>query len=183
MFELWEVAATGTGSPKAVSAAAVYLRFAPLPRRPAPLADADGRAEDVVEVRRALGGDDRVASPDVRLVHERLVAAPHEREAVPEEGLRPGGQGAARPTVLAAARPTVLAVVRARELPVDVVGVAVRPLPVRHGQHLVEVAVAVGPVSFPHEPPRRVVREHRRVIQVREPKPLPHQLSVCGLHK
>ena len=93
----------------------------------------------------------------MRLVHERLAAAPHEREAVPEEGLGPGGQGAARPTVLADARPTALAVVRARELTVDVVGVAVRPLAVRHGQHLVKVAVAVGPLPFPHEPPRPVV--------------------------
>ena len=99
----------------------------PRPQRAAPLPDADRRAEDVVEVRRALGGDDRVASPDVRLVHERLVAAPHEREAVPEEAFR---------------RP--VPVVRAGELAVRVPVVAVRPRAVRDGEDLVEPAVAVG---------------------------------------
>ena len=58
----------------------------------------DGRAERVVEVRGALGGRDRIASADVRLVDELLVAALDQREAVPEEGfgLR---RGAGRPVV------------------------------------------------------------------------------------
>ena len=73
----------------------------------------DGCAKDVVEVRGALGGRDRVASADVRLVDEMFVAALDEGKAVPKEGF---GLRRAR-----GARPTNADVGCARELAVGVV--------------------------------------------------------------
>ena len=94
-------------------------------RRSASLPDPHHRAENVVEVGRALRRGDRVAASDVRLVDEAFVAALDEREAVPEEVL--GGDGrrgrSPRPTVVTGA----VTVDRASELTVDVVVVGVGP--------------------------------------------------------
>ena len=117
---------------------------------------ADGRAEDVVEVRCALRRGDGVAASDVRLVDEALVAALDQREAVPEEVLGRDGQGrtrSVRPTVVTGA----VSVDRAGELAVDVVVVGVGPLALGDGEDLVEIAVAVGPVALLDEATRRVV--------------------------
>lgn len=101
---------------------------------------ADGRAEHVIEVLRALRGRDGIAPSDVRLVDETLVAALDERETIP-------------PEVLGLA----VAVVRTGELAVDVVIVGVLPVALGDGEHLVEVTIAVGPVPFANEATRRVV--------------------------
>ena len=89
---------------------------------------ADGRAEQVVEIGRALRGRDGVAASDVRLVHEALVAASYQRKTVPEEVLG-----------------LAVAVIRAGELAVDMVVVGVLPLALCDGERLVEVAVAFAP--------------------------------------
>ena len=85
----------------------------------------------------------------MRLVHEALVAALDERKAVPEEVLRSGGLGTARP-------PTVT-VIRAGELAVDMVVVGVLPFALGDGKDLVEITVAVGLASLADETSRRVV--------------------------
>ena len=94
-------------------------------RRSASLPDPHRRAEDVVEIGRALRRGDRVAASDVRLVDEALIATLDEREAVPEEVLGGGGRRgrSPRPTIITAN----LAVVRPGELAVDVVVVGVGP--------------------------------------------------------
>ena len=101
---------------------------------------AERRAENVVEVGLAIRGCDGVAAADVRFVHELFVAAANQRESVPEEVLR-----------------TAVSVVRAGELTVRMVGVGVLPFALGDGEHLVEVAAAVGLVSFLHKSPCRIV--------------------------
>ena len=123
-----------------------------LAARPRP----DGRAEHVVEVGCALRGSNRIAAADMRLIHETFVAALDQREAVPEEVLRSGGLGTARPTTVT--------VVRAGELAVDVVVVGVGLRALGDGQHLVEVAVAVGLVAFLDETASGVVGVARRHV-------------------
>ena len=94
---------------------------------------ADGRAERVVEVRCALGGRDRVAASDVRLVHELLVAALDEGEAVPKEGFGFGqGRGTAVGTECRPYR-------RGGELPVGVVGESALRVAIGYREDLVEV--------------------------------------------
>ena len=110
---------------------------------------ADRRAERVVEVGRAVGRGNGIASADVRLVHELLVAALDEREAVPKEGfcLRRSRRE----------RPTITAVAGRGELAVGMVGEGAGRVAVGDGENLVEIAVAVGLVAFADHAARRVV--------------------------
>ena len=93
---------------------------------------ADGRAEHVVEVRGALGGGDRVATSDVRLVDELLVAALDQCKTVPKEGFGFGqGRGTAVGTECRPYR-------RGGELAVGVVGESAGRVAVGDGENLVE---------------------------------------------
>ena len=114
---------------------------------PAPPPRADRRPERVVEVGDAPRRGDRIAAAGVRLVHEALVAAPDEREAVPLELLRPPP-----------------AVVRARELPVGVVAVGEGPparrIPVQHQRPALQ---AVAPLNLRNGGREGRARPGRRV--------------------
>ena len=116
---------------------------------------ADGRAEKVVEHHAVLRGQDRAAAVGVRLVDVGRGAATDEREAVPEEVL---GEAAGVPlprrgAVLRGSGAVLWrAVVRGGgELAVGVVGEGVPLLAFGHGQHLVEIPVAVGLRALLHE--------------------------------
>ena len=99
------------------------------------------------------------------LVHIGGAAAPDEREAIPEERFGFGGQRAGRPTGSGrdGARPSRAG--RGGELAVGVVGKGAALLALGHGQHLVEIAVAVGLRALPDHAARRVVNVlcHRAV--------------------